>query len=230
MEHSLKISTYLNEGLEHSGFNLSEDKISQLVEYFGMVLSTTKYLNLISSKQELSVQVAVHLLDSIIPLKFINIPEKSQILDFGSGGGFPGIPWSLILDKATFTLVESTGKKARFLESVQEALNLKNVKVINAFLEPGKNHERRTYDYITARAVSDLEKLADIIGPRLKPNGLFIAFKGPRAGEEHKSAGKALVRNKLTLINQFNFTLPIVDLPRCLLVLAKDGNVSRETS
>ena len=230
MEHSQQIEAYLNTGLENTGFSLSQDQTALLVEYFEMVLTTTKSLNLISSKQELPVQVAVHLVDSILPLKFVVIPESSQILDFGSGGGFPGIPWSMLLDKATFTLAESTGKKARFLETVIEILNLKNVTVINTFLEPGKNPEHQTYDYITARAVSDLEKLADIAGPRIKPNGCFLAFKGPRADEELKSAAKVLARNKLTLVNRFTFTLPVVETTRCLLVFKKAENVSRETS
>jgi len=215
------IFAHLLNGMAKFDLALPDQIIERLVDYFIMVLSTTKSLNLISSKQDLSTQIMVHLLDSILPVNFFDFTDIKSLMDFGSGGGFPGIPLSLILTETNCTLIESTKKKARFLEGVRDELSIPNVEIINTFLEPGKNQTGLKFDLISARAVSELKTLVDISGPRLKTGGFFLAFKGPKADLEISAAVQALKKYRMNLVKRFDFILPIVDSSRSLLLFQK---------
>jgi len=215
------IRSTLVEGLSHLGLTFDSGVIDQAVAYFLLLLDRNKSVNLISPKQDIRTQTVIHLVDSFSLLMIKNLPDQLSALDFGSGGGLPAIPLSLARRGWHYTLVESTGKKAAFLLSVKEHLRLDSVTVTNSFLEPGKNPENVFYDLITARAVSDMARLAAIAGPRLKRGGYFIAFKGPQGREEIESAAAELKKRRLSLVDQHDFILPLVEARRSLYLFEK---------
>ena len=222
MDHSSDdIRSTLVEGLSHLGLTFDSGVIDQAVAYFLLLLDRNKSVNLISPKQDIRTQTVIHLVDSFSLLMIKNLPDQLSALDFGSGGGLPAIPLSLARRGWHYTLVESTGKKAAFLLSVKEHLRLDSVTVTNSFLEPGKNPENVFYDLITARAVSDMARLAAIAGPRLKRGGYFIAFKGPQGREEIESAAAELKKRRLSLVDQHDFILPLVEARRSLYLFEK---------
>ena len=218
---SEEIKTTLAEGLSQLGLSLETEVIDKAVVYFLLLLERNKSVNLISPKQDVRTQTVVHLVDSFSPLLVENIPRNIFALDFGSGGGLPAIPLSMALTDWTYTLAEATGKKAAFLSFVKNELGLNNLTVINRFLESGKNPENVFYDLITARAVSDIAKLAAIAAPRLKPGGIFMAFKGPQGLIEFDDAVIELKKRKLRLIDRRDFVLPLVEARRSLFLLEK---------
>jgi len=211
----------LLEGLDKLNLPVAEDKIISLLDYFDLLLYKNESLNLISSKQSLKDQVVIHLIDSLTPLLWDNWPDDCKALDIGSGGGLPAIPLSIVFNGWNYSLAESTGKKANFLNELIQALSLSNVKVINSFLEPGYNKEKSEYELVSARGVADLKKLAAIIGPRLLKGGVFISFKGPKGAEEYKEAKSELSKRKLVLVDQLDFKLPFVEAGRILFLFEK---------
>ncbi len=118
--------------------------------------------------------------------------QHQQVLDIGSGAGFPGIVWAIAYTGSSFTLLDATKKKCLFLEEVKKALDLSNVTVIHGRAESLPATMRETYDFVSARAVAELRILLELGAPWLKIGGTFIAMKGPRGEEELRDAHHAL--------------------------------------
>lgn len=132
-----------------------------------------------------------HFLDSIAG-EFL-FGKDADVVEIGSGGGFPSIPLKIVRDDLKFTLIESTGKKCSFLNSVVDNLGLKCVQVKNIRAEVGAHDKnmREKYDIACARAVARLNVLCEYCLPFVRAGGKFIAYKGV-AEEEIKEAENAL--------------------------------------
>jgi 16S rRNA (guanine527-N7)-methyltransferase len=130
----------------------------------------------------------VHVADSLAAVPWLREHAPSSILDIGSGGGFPGLPIA-VTGPAAMTLVESVGKKARFLEVVVAALGLAPRVTARASrsedLVPGQ------WDVVTARAVGDLSELVELALPLLSPGGHLLAWKRGEIRDELQRAGRA---------------------------------------
>ena len=120
-------------------------------------------------------------------------PYGAEVIEIGSGAGFPSVPLKLIREDLRFTLVESTGKKCEFLKTAVSKLDLCGVDVCNLRAEDmGKDGKyREKFDVCCARAVARLNTLAEYCMPFVKTGGSMIAYKG-RAEEEVKEADNAL--------------------------------------
>jgi len=126
-----------------------------------------------------------HFLDSLSLLSFI--PENAKtFVDVGSGAGFPGIPLAIARPDLQVTLIESIGKKAKFLEHIVEFLELQNVEVVTARGEDAGKHPdyKEKFDVGTARAVAKLNKLAPFVLPLIKRGGIFLAPKSSKENLE----------------------------------------------
>jgi len=123
--------------------------------------------------------VARHLLDSLAMLPFVG---DGALADLGTGPGLPGIPLAIARPQLQVTLVESNGKKARFLREAVRTLQLRNARVAESRIE--SLDEPAAYDAITARALATLPLIVELGGPLLKPAGRLLAMKGARPDEE----------------------------------------------
>ena len=123
--------------------------------------------------------VARHLLDSLAMLPFVG---DGALADLGTGPGLPGIPLAIARPQLQVTLVESNGKKARFLREAVRTLQLRNARVAESRIE--SLDEPAAYDAITARALATLPLIVELGGPLLKPTGRLLAMKGARPDEE----------------------------------------------
>ncbi|MBM4113176.1 MAG: 16S rRNA (guanine(527)-N(7))-methyltransferase RsmG [Phycisphaerae bacterium] len=139
-----------------------------------------------------------------------------SILDVGSGGGLPGIVLAIVLSsivpEARVTLLEATGKKARFLHETARALELSSVRVVTARAESAaqerderRHPHREGYDAVVCRAVATLPVLVELTLPFVRPGGFVMAIKGERAASELEEArhaigllGGAFVESKTT--------------------------------
>ncbi len=132
-----------------------------------------------------------HFYDSLAGIELF--PQGAQVLEVGSGAGFPSIPLKLVREDLCFTLVESTGKKCEFLRAAKAALSLTNLEVINVRAEElGTNPRfREKFDVVCARAVARLDALVEYCMPLLRVGGVMIAYKGD-AEEEIKGAEGAI--------------------------------------
>jgi len=122
-------------------------------------------------------------------------PPQAQVLDVGSGAGFPGAPLAIARPDWRVTLLEATAKKARFLRLLAGELALP-LTVINARAEIAARDPalRERFDLVVSRAVAALPMLCELCLPFVKPGGLFVAYKGAeaRAGEELAQAARAI--------------------------------------
>ena len=142
--------------------------------HIAQIMAANEYMNLtrISDAREAAIK---HIFDSVAPWEMFR--NARRVLDAGTGAGFPGVPLSVVLPEARFTLAESTRKKAHFVESVVDTLELPNVKVAAERAEDLLSSCRP--DVITARAVAPLHRLVELFGKALKNGTRLLLYKGP---------------------------------------------------
>ena len=162
------------------------------------VAAANEYMNLtrIVSPAEAAVK---HVYDSIAP--WSHFKNSKRILDAGTGAGFPGIPLSIVLPEVRFTLSESIQKKARFVDSVIESLELPNVRITSDRAEEVAVCEH--VDVIIARAVAPMVRMLDLFRKALKNGARLILYKGPDVeaeiaeGHKHRVSAEVLCRYEL---------------------------------
>ncbi len=129
----------------------------------------------------------VHVVDSLTGLEVPELRRARRIADVGAGAGFPGLVLATVLPSARVDLVESVGRKCEFIRRAAAAAGIANVRVVNLRSEELAAAEgREAYDVVTARAVGRLSTLAELASPLLKPNGVLVAWKGKRDGDEER--------------------------------------------
>lgn len=202
---------------------MGESKAGAMKRFFILLQETNAEMNLTRIDEEKEA-VVKHFYDSLAVTRLLKVSGK--VADIGSGAGFPGIVLAIAFPEAHFSLVESNGKKCRFLHQAVEALDLGNVSIINARAE--NLREKETFDIAIARAVSDLRMLAELIAPLLKVGGRFVAMKGRNADEELMLAKHALKEMNLSLEQEDTFELPEEMGERKNLLFVKTKKNSRK--
>jgi len=142
----------------------------------------------------------IHLSDSLSGLVVDEVNLAHRVTDIGAGAGFPGIPLAMARPEAEFTLLDSVGKKVRFMEAVIERLGIENAVAVNQRSEDWAASEGAgSSDLVTARAVAPLEALAELASPLLVTGGSLVAWKGEREpdGEEKLAALEAKLAMRL---------------------------------
>lgn len=195
-------------------YGLSNENIKKFETYFSMLVEWNEKFNLTAILEQNDV-FCKHFIDSLMSEKYVNYDNKT-LLDVGSGAGFPGIPLAINHPTLKVTLLESNGKKVTFLNEVIKTLNLTNVKVIQGRSEEIKGE----YDFVTARAVKQLNILLEITSHLIKLNGLFVAYKGD-ATNELKDSIKAMKKLNLEVIGDYKYQLPSSNDNRELILIRK---------
>jgi 16S rRNA (guanine527-N7)-methyltransferase len=201
------------------GIALSRAQNEKLRLYITELWSWRKKMNLVgvTSQDRL---VRELLLDSLIPLP--HIPKTSNLLDLGSGAGFPAIPLKICLPDVYFHLLEPKEKKAVFLRQVIRLLDLSRIEVITARIEEReKGLSSHGYGMVTARAAASLPQTLEWCGPYLRKNGLLISFQGRSWKAALKEGTEVMRRQKLTLSRELPYRLPGIRGERVILFFSK---------
>jgi 16S rRNA (guanine527-N7)-methyltransferase len=164
--------TTLLDGARALALDLDEAQLAKLVAHLDLLDDWNSRMNLTAIRDRPS-QLTKHLLDSLTVLPFL---RGGRIADVGSGAGFPGVPLAIVEPGRHFALIESTGKKCRFLEHVRDTLGLSNVEVVQARAEA--YHPEVRFDTVIARAVGPLADLVKVAGPLVVGGGRLLAMKG----------------------------------------------------
>ena len=174
------------------GLSLSQERSEQLREY-ARLLSNHDLANVIGTREVDRILID-HVLDSLSCFLLEPLSRARRLADVGSGGGLPGIPIKIMNPEIAATLVESTGKKARFLRHAVDALSLRGVDVANTRVEDlGRTLAHRgAYEIVTCRAVGRLSVVAEYCVPLLEPGGRAIAMKGRLETEELAEGNRAV--------------------------------------
>lgn len=165
-----------------------------------------------------------HFLDSLTcTYAWREMEPPASLIDIGTGAGFPGIPLKILMPGLRLTLVESIGKKADFCRHIVDTLLLENVEVITARAEEvgAQDTHREMYDAATARAVAQLNILAEYLLPLVRVGGFAIAQKGSTAPAESQQANRAITILGGVIRPLIPVTLPRVEEARYLVVMKK---------
>lgn len=174
-----------------AGRSLDDSQIAAADRFIALLLEQNVKMNLTRISDRAAAEVQ-HVGDALTLLPYIPTGEI-RLADIGSGGGVPGIPLAIALPPARIILVESTGKKARFLQHVVDELKLSNVRVISDRAEKiARTSDRASFDIVTARAVGAINWLAEWCLPLTKVGGKVLAMKGARAEGELVEAANAI--------------------------------------
>lgn len=165
-------------GCQQSGLSLSEAQVTLLEAYLANLLKWNKAYNLTAIRDP-GEMVVKHLLDSLSIHAHL---QGKLLLDVGTGPGLPGLPLSIVDPERQWTLIDSNGKKTRFLLQMKTELKLANVSVIKGRIE-SLNAARR-FDAITSRAFASLTQFVGVCSPLLQKGGCLLAMKGSVPQEE----------------------------------------------
>jgi len=164
--------TDLRDGARALGLELDATQAALLIAHLDLVDEWGERMNL-TAIRERPQQITKHVLDSLSVASWL---RGTRAADVGSGAGFPGIPLAIVRPDVQFSLVESTGKKCRFLEHVRDTLGLANVQVVQARAEAYTPDVR--FDTVLARAVGPLVDLVRNSGGLVAAGGRLLAMKG----------------------------------------------------
>jgi len=167
-----------------------ENIIKNFYDFTKYLLSENKKYNL-TSITDINEIIVKHYIDSVMILKYFDIPENANIIDIGTGAGFPGVPLAIMRPDLNITFLDSSNKKIKFIEKFAGA-GIHNLYCGRAE-EYGRDiNIRESYDYAVSRAVARLNILCELASPFIKPGGYFIAYKSKAAHEEIIEAENAL--------------------------------------
>ena len=206
--------------LEKLEIKLDEKQMTQFYEYMKLLIEWNEKINLtaITEPEEI---ILKHFVDSLTIAKYIK--KDAQLVDVGTGAGFPGIPLKIYRKDIKITLMDSLNKRINFLKEVIEKLGLKEIKTVHSRAEEfGKNKNyREKFDISTSRAVANMSTLAEYLIPCLKESGIAIAMKGPDVEEELEKSKNAIQTLGGEISNIENFNLPDSDIKRNVILIKK---------
>ncbi len=203
-------------GLPQLGLTLEEQTAKQLCAFGQAVVEQNKVMNLTAITQPDQV-AKLHLLDSLTVLTALDLSGK-RVIDVGCGAGFPGVPLKIACPSMDLTLLDSLGKRMKWLECVLPTLGVQAA-CVTARAEEEAANRRETYDVATSRAVARLNILLELTAPYVKVGGFVAAMKGTAAQQELSEAKNAITRLGLQLEQVVEF--PVDDTAHTLILLKK---------
>lgn len=174
----LSVEQRLSAGVANLAVPVSAEKQTLLLRYLALMQKWNQAYNLTAIREPHDM-VIKHLLDSLSIAPWVKGP---RVLDIGTGGGLPGIPLAILFPDIEFTLLDSNGKKTRFLQQVKAELSMSNVTVVHARVE--EFLPEMAFPQIVSRAFSALDLFVNLASPKLADNGELLAMKGQLPAEE----------------------------------------------
>lgn len=206
------------------GLKLSDKQKEQFATYYNKLIEFNKKVNLtrITDKNEVYLK---HFFDSITPL--LEFPDlfkgEKTLCDVGAGAGFPSLPIKILCPDLSITIVDSLGKRLKFLDELVNDLSLDKVTLVHSRAEDaGQNKDlREKFDLVTGRAVARMSVLSEYCLPLAQINGYLVALKGPKAQDELTEAKHAIEVLGGSVEEVKELTLPDTDDDRTLIVVKK---------
>lgn len=216
----------LKNGFSAMKLSVSDAQIAQLEDFTARMLETNKVMNLtrITDPKEIAEK---HLLDCASLLQAADFSKKS-VVDVGCGAGFPGMPLHILCPSCELTLLDSLGKRIRFLQGCIDAMNLSDIEAVHARAEEFAAKHREQYDFAVSRAVAQLNVLAELSLPLVKQGGAFIAMKSKDTDEELERAKKAIRLLGGEIEKIIDYTIPRTEITHRLVVIRKKNHTPKQ--
>ena len=204
------------------GIYLSPSQLKALKKYEDELLDWNTRISLTAIREPEKIRIK-HFLDSFSCMCALRESPSERLIDVGTGAGFPGLPLKIIQPDLELTLVESVGKKADFCRHIVKSLRLEDVQIVQERAETvGQDTaHRENYDWAVARAVGNMQILAEYLLPLVKVGGAILAMKGESGPAEAHTAEKAFDLLGGHLRKIIPITLPGVVDQRYLIVVDK---------
>ena len=206
----------LKEGLTGLGLSLSEERQQKLCAFARAMVRKNEVMNLTAITEDTQV-AKLHLLDSLTVLCCTDLKNKT-LIDVGCGAGFPGVPLAIACPEAKVTLLDSLGKRVKWLEETLPQLGIE-AECVTARAEEAVAQRRETYDFATSRAVARLNILLELTAPYVKVGGAVLAMKGAAAKEELNECAGAIKKLGLQLEEVREF--PVDGASHAVIILRK---------
>lgn len=221
--------TNFKTGLTEFGLELSDFQLEQFLQYYELLIEWNSFMNL-TAITEFEEVCTKHFLDSLSLCKAIDCTEKLSVIDVGTGAGFPGIPLKIAFPNLKLMLLDSLGKRVKFLNEVIDKLGLENIEAIHGRAEDFAKPDmlRENFDICVSRAVANLSTLSEYCIPYVKVGGFFISYKSEKITEEITVAKHAIELLGGAFFAQKEFVLPNSDIYRNLFMIKKIKTTSKK--
>ncbi len=211
--------------VEKLGIEVTSEKMEKLDLFYKLLIDWNDKINLTTIVEEESVYLK-HFYDSLTLFRDIDLNKEIKICDVGSGAGFPGIVLKIFFPSIDITLIDSLNKRIIYLNDVIDKLSLSNINAIHSRMEDFSKIHEEEFDYITARAVSQLPILCEISVKALKINGSLVFMKA-NCEEELVNIDKKLDKLGLKLSSIDKFVLPIENSNRTIIKIDKYSKTNK---
>lgn len=205
-----------------NNIKVNDEEIEKLYKYMKGIIEWNDKVNVTAITEE-RLFIVKHFIDSLLINHYLQ--GKENIIDIGTGGGFPGIPLNILNKEKKFTLIDSINKKLNVIRDLSEKIGLENLEIIHTRAEDlaSKKEYREMYDVATTRAVSNLSTILEYMLPFVKVGGIAVCMKGPNYKEELEEAKKTIeiLGGKFEHIETFNLE---GEMERNVLVIKKVKN------
>ncbi|MBB3226680.1 16S rRNA (guanine527-N7)-methyltransferase [Luteibacter sp. Sphag1AF] len=200
----------LERGIAALGTELPDGAVDRLLDYQALLQRWNAAYNL-TAVRDPAEMITRHLLDSLAIIPFV---KGDTLADLGTGPGLPGIPLSIAAPEREITMVDSNGKKVRFLREAIRSLKLTHSHAVQSRVEEVEG----TFDCITARAFASLADMLGWGGHLLAPNGIWLAMKGRHPEEELDGVPEGFTVERIEAIR-----VPGLDAERHIVVIRRTG-------
>ena len=212
---------------KYSPFPLTEEQEAQFAKIAECLKRIEGNLNVTDLKTDEEIAL-LHFVDSLSPLS-TGLFKGKKVIDVGCGGGFPTFPLAVCAPDCSFTGLDSTAKKLKFVEETAAEAGLSNITTLCARAEEaGKGEHREKYDIAVSRGVARLNVLCEWCMPLVKKGGYFIAMKGNRGREELEEARRAIKTLGGGSAEIFDAPIPVFDRSHTVIVIKKTDSTPAE--
>ncbi len=210
------------DGAANLGIIVTEYQVRQFERYLAELVKWNSKINLsgITDKRQIVIK---HFLDSLLYLKGLELQGDEQLVDIGSGAGFPGLPLKLVKPKLQVTLLDARLKKIAFLKQLCQRLKLEGVNCIQGRAEglAGQPQHYQKYNVAVARALTQLDRLIGLAFPYMVPGGRLVVSYGAQVNRQLRLAGEMLDKQAGSLEKVCRVSLPHSNELRNIVVIRK---------
>ncbi len=211
----MNLENLLVKGSSELGITLNSRKIQKFLSYQELIKKWNSKINLTSVTDDSEI-IVKHFLDSLTVSELIT--DGPNILDIGTGAGFPGVPIAIVRESLNITVLDSREKRIFFINEVLRELDLSNVKTVSGRAEDSNNGVPRiNFDYVLTRAVGDIKEVINLSVPYLNEKGKIILMRG----KEGKIEWERFKNGNLKLLQLREIIVPESNFMRVLLVLSQ---------